>query len=175
MIAWLPNESQASFLARYNSEVLEEALALLPAKMDSVRARVLMLAIGLQESRFTHRRQVGGPARGHYQFERGGGVRGVLTHPESKVHALRICRRRGVPVGVPGALDATYRALEKDDILAACFARLLLWTDAAPLPAVEDVDGAWAYYLRTWRPGKPHPHTWPELHEAARELFKEIV
>ena len=26
--------------------------------------------------------------------------------------------------------------------------------------AVDDADGAWECYLRTWRPGKPHPETW---------------
>ncbi len=35
------------------------------------------------------------------------------------------------------------------------FARLLLWTDAKPLPAIGDEQGAWDYYLRNWRPGKP--------------------
>ena len=171
MIAWLPSESRASFLARYNDEVLEEALALLPAKMDSVRARVLMLAIGLQESRFEHRRQIRGPAKSHFQFELGG-VRGVLTHEATKVHAMRICRRRGVPVGVPGWMGAAHRALEKDDILAACFARLNLWWDPAPLPAVDDAAASWALYLRTWRPGKPHPQTWAALHADAAAVFK---
>jgi len=50
-------------------EVMEKAilpaLAILPAKMDTPQARVMLLAIGLQESEFAHRRQMGnGPARG---------------------------------------------------------------------------------------------------------------
>src|SRR5690606_35531315 len=64
--------------------VVEQAIwpayALLPSRMDSDRATVMLLAIGLQESRFEHRRQIKGPARGFWQFERGGGVRGVMTH-----------------------------------------------------------------------------------------------
>lgn len=48
---------------------------------------------------------------------------------------------------------AVHPALEVDDVLAAGFARLLLWTDPHRLPAVGDVEGAWQLYLRTWRPG----------------------
>jgi hypothetical protein len=33
--------------------------------------------------------------------------------------------------------------------------------------AIGDADGAWAYYLNTWRPGKPHPETWPALYVQA--------
>lgn len=142
---------------------IEPALALLPANMDSPAARVMLLAIGLQESRFVHRRQIGGPARGFWQFERGGGVFGVLTHAASAALARQVCDARGVAP----TTAAVYGRLENDDVLAAAFARLLLWTDAARLPAVDDKDGAWALYLRTWRPGKPHPQTWPALHARA--------
>lgn len=139
------------------------ALALLPPAMNTPQARILMLAIGLQESRFQHRRQIGGPARGFWQFERNGGVRGVLTHPTSRENAFRICAARQVaPVAA-----TVHAALEADDILAAAFARLLLWTDPLRLPAAGDADGAWALYLRTWRPGKPHPQTWPALYARA--------
>jgi hypothetical protein len=40
------------------------ALSLLPDRMTSPEAVVQMLAIGLQESRFEHRHQIGGPAHG---------------------------------------------------------------------------------------------------------------
>lgn len=145
--------------------ILRPAYELLPSRMDSRKASVLLIAIGLQESRFEHRRQIGGPARGFWQFELGGGVRGVLTHPATASLARDVCSERSV---LPQA-GAVYRALETDDVLAACFARLLLWTDPKPLPAVEDVDGGWACYLRNWRPGKPHPGTWQRLHQIAVE------
>ncbi|CAB3905984.1 hypothetical protein LMG3328_04544 [Achromobacter ruhlandii] len=35
---------------------IEPALVLLPARMDTPAVRVMLLAIGLQESRFEHRR-----------------------------------------------------------------------------------------------------------------------
>ena len=144
------------------------ALALLPARMDTPGARVMLLAIGLQESRFTHRQQIGGPARGFWQFEKGtrasrGGVWGVFLHMASKGHLAVLCKARSVACDP----DAIYGALEYDDVLAAGVARLLLWIDPKALPAIGDADAGWALYLRTWRPGRPHPKTWPALYGQA--------
>lgn len=135
---------------------------LLPS-MASAKARVMLLAIGLQESRFEHRRQIKGPARGFWQFESGGGVRGVLLHKSSSYDAAKICHARGVG----SSTKDVYERLEHDDILACCFARLLLWTDAKPLPMIGDVNGAWDYYERNWRPGRPHRKTWDALYSQA--------
>jgi hypothetical protein len=152
-------------LQRITCKGIEPALAMLPKKMDSAEARVAMLAICLQESQLTHRRQMGdGPARSFWQMERGGGVRGVLTHTASRPYAEQLCAIRGV---VPSTFEV-WEAIEFDDVLAAGFARLLLWTDAFPLPAVTDSKRAWEYYLRTWNPGKPHPETWAANHSRAR-------
>lgn len=147
---------------------LAEALLLLPAKMTSPQAEVMLLAIGLQESRFEHRRQIGGPARGFWQFERGGGVRGVLRHRITAGIAAVICADRGVQPND----QAAWEAIERDDVLAAAFARLLLYTDPAPLPALGECAKAWDYYLRTWRPGKPHRRTWDELYAQALEAVR---
>jgi len=152
-------------LQQIRASAIAPALKLLPAKMSGRRAEQMLLSIGLQESRLTQRRQIGGPARGLWQFEKGGGVRGVLEHPATQTLARSVCQARGVP-----ATDAAvYAALEHDDVLAAAFARLLLWTDPAPLPAVGEVQQAWALYLRTWRPGKPHRQTWDALYAQAME------
>lgn len=145
-----------------------EALLLLPAKMTSPQAEVMLLAIGLQESRFEHRRQIGGPARGFWQFERGGGVRGVLRHKLTAGISAVICADRGVQ---PNEQDV-WVAIERDDVLAAAFARLLLFTDPAPLPALGECAKAWDYYLRTWRPGKPHRRTWDALYAQALEAVR---
>ena len=147
-------------------EIIIPASKLLPS-MDSPKARILMLAIGYQESRFEHRRQIGGPARGFWQFESGGGVRGVLTHKASAYDAAKICHARGVG----SSTKEVYERLEHDDILACCFARLLLWTDHRPLPMIGDVEGSWDYYERNWRPGKPHPDTWGDMYQRAHNLM----
>jgi hypothetical protein len=156
-------------------DMVEPAFAELPARMASDEARVMLLAIGLQESRFRHRLQMpprpgmpNGPARGFWQFERGGGVAGVLTHPASRDIAAAIIHKRGIP----NESRAVWTALAEDDVLAAIFARLLLFTDAAPLPAIGRDAHAWACYIRNWRPGKPHPQTWKALYDSAVETVK---
>lgn len=151
---------------------IEPALALLPPKMDTPAARVMLLAIGLQESRFMFRFQkiagqpyMKGPARGFWQMERGGGVHGVMSHAATQDMAERLCIERSIP------FDSVlvHAALETDDVLAAAFARLLLWADYKPLPALDaSHDEAWNCYTRNWRPGKPHRETWDEFHSQAR-------
>lgn len=137
---------------------IADAFRLLPAMLDTAPARVMLIATGAQESNFEARRQLitvngrlepRGPAAGYWQFEQGGGVAGVLRHPQSRELARWVCLRRGVDP-TPATVWA---ALERDDVLGAGFARLLLWTDPAPLPRVGDEAGAWDLYLRTWRPG----------------------
>ena len=141
----------------------------LPHRMRSPQATCMLLAIGLQESRFLYRRQLNdGPARGFWQFEQGtartrGGVTGVLMHPASENLLRSICAARDTPA-TPSAI---WHEIEHDDVLAAIVARLLLWTDPQPLPALGQELEAWNYYLRNWRPGKPHWETWPELYQTA--------
>jgi hypothetical protein len=147
------------------SDALMPAFAILPMPMDSPAARVQLLAIGLQESRLTYRQQIGGPARGLWQFERGGGVKGVFSHPSTTAH----CRLLALSRDVPWDVDAIYNALDRDDPLAAGMARLLLFADSKPLPRVDDAQGGWDCYARNWRPGKPHRETWDAYHAQARE------
>lgn len=148
------------------ANIIDPALCILPPMMTSRRARAMLLAIGMQESRLVHRRQINGPARGLWQFERGGGVAGVLRHPATQAHAETVCWR----LGNAGTTAAVYHQLEHDDVLAACFARLLLWTLPGVLPDRGDTDGAWDQYIVAWRPGKPHRHTWDKFYEDAWEV-----
>lgn len=142
------------------SLIIDPALSLLPDRMDSPEARALLIAIGMQESRFTHRFQVRGPARGFWQFERIG-VRGVVEHRVTAGYVRQVCEALRYPV----VTDDLYIAIAHNDLLAACFARLLLWQHPAPLPSLDDTEGAWAYYLRQWRPGEPRRETWSKFYE----------
>lgn len=140
----------------YPKDAVNESYKLLPMKMDSPFARINQAAIGQQESGYLVRRQYGnGPARGYWQFEEGGGVKGVMEHKSTAELARSVCHARGVPF----VRRTVWEALETDDVLAAAFCRLLMWTDSGKLPTNE-ADG-WAMYARTWRPGKPHPDKWP--------------
>lgn len=153
-----------------NDEILTPSFRVLaggaiPRNYDTPEARVMLLAIGLQESRFLYRRQIRGPARGWWQFENGGGVKGVINHRSSAREIDHVLGKIHV------AKADVYTAIEWHDQLATVMARLLLYTDPKPLPAVTDTDGAWALYSRVWRPGKPHPETWPAFHKAAVDLI----
>ena len=150
-----------STVARY---LIPAALAHLPERMDTPEAHVMLLAIAGQESGFQHRRQMGGgPGRSLWQFEQPG-LRGVLRHPASEAHAQHVIDAL-LYAGRPHF--ALHEALEHNDILSCAMARLLLYTDPQPLPAVGDAEGAWGYYLRLWRPGRPHPGRWAANYAAA--------
>lgn len=145
--------------------VIPCAYDLLPPAMASPEATAMLLAIGLQESRFLERRQLGpGPARGFWQFEESG-VAGVLEHPKTQVAiaaALRTLR-------YDHTLDArdVHLWLEHNDVLACCFARCLLWSSAKGLPRVDESIRGWDLYTATWRPGKPKRNTWVSLYSEA--------
>jgi hypothetical protein len=157
-------------------EPLSQALDLLPDAMSTPEAVVMLLAIGLQESRLTHRVQISpkapggrGPARGLLQFEKAGGTAGTLAHPTSRYWAVSVCKARGV-LPTP---HAVWARLETDDVLAFAMGRLYLFTDPKRLPAMGDVQNAWNTYTRVWRPGKPHRHTWDDNYNAALAAVSE--
>lgn len=159
---------------------IDPALRLLPCRMDSPEARVLLLAIGLQESDFRDRQQLvtvtrgghrvtvpEGPAKSFWQGEVTGGMCFyVPRHPATKDLAAYLCQARQVAFE-PRAI---WNAIENDDVLAAGLARLLLYSDAKPLPALGKRATAWTYYERNWKPGKPNPQKWPLCYERAMEF-----
>lgn len=147
-----------------HNTIIIPALDLLGARFRGAPAERMLIAIALQESGLRHRVQVGGPARGLWQFESGGGVKGVLSHSATRAHANRIC----ASLLYHPDQDVVYDALADNDILAACFARLLLFSDPYAIPETEH--DAWQCYARTWRPGKPHPDRWGENWRIAKGL-----
>lgn len=134
------------------------ALRILPGQMDSRAARAMLIAVALQESRIEHRRQIGGPARGYWQFEQGGGVHGVLMHPACRPHIQEVLKALDYDPGSDEA--ACYAAIEHNDILAAAFARLLLWVLPGALPVQNAPASGWSAYVAAWHPGSPKRDTW---------------
>lgn len=128
---------------------IEDGLALLPVTMRTTAAKVLLYTTSRQENPKRLPQQVGGPAVGDYQFERGGGVKGVVEHRSVAELTRTVCRARKVQCDI----GSIYEALKTDPTLAAALARLLYYTDPKALPVVGDEAGTWALYLRTWRPG----------------------
>jgi hypothetical protein len=158
---------------QFLTEIIDDALVYLAAHSGpsvTPAARTLLLAIALQESgpQLEARYQSSpgntpGPARGFWQFEKGGGVQGVLQHPASGKVVNDMCARFAV---VPNA-DHVWRAIEGHDRLACICARMLLYTDPKPLPTTQDE--GWSYYQRNWRPGRPHQETWANNWRIAKE------
>jgi hypothetical protein len=144
--------------------------ALLPSNMNTDRAKAMMIAIALQESGFIHRRQIGGPALGFVQWEING-VSGVLNHRASRDHAVALCSM----LSYSPLPDVVHPAIAHNDVLNFGFARLLLWTDPRPLPQEQETEESWNYYLRNWRPGKPHRHTWDSFYNEAWSVVKDGV
>lgn len=127
---------------------------------DTAEARRFMLAIALQETSLRHRRQVvsggeeNGPAASFWQFEKGGGCKGVMTHARTAGIMRTIC----ADYNVSPTPEGLWEAMRYNDVVAAVAARLLIVTLPAKLPMSEVV--GWAQYLSGWRPGKPHSATW---------------
>ena len=158
--------------AQFLETILDPGLAFLARATGMApndTARLLLLAIAGQESGWEARRQKPQPiARGFWQFERGGGVRGVLNHPASAHRAEQLC----AALSIPSDEATVYEALAWSDHLATGFARLLLWTDPLPLPT--DQQGGWDAYARMWRPGAPRPETWPDRYTAACAAIRSV-
>lgn len=151
------------------STIVRPTLRMMGEKYCDHRAQTMLVAIALQESGLMHRVQVGGPAHGLYQFEKGGGVRGVLRHHTSANTARLLCQE----LLYTADEDIVYEAIIHNDVLATVFARLLLWTDPHTLPDNDDADSTWKLYERVWRPGKPHPQTWAANLVLARQAVED--
>ena len=150
-------------LQNIKTAIFDETFSLLSPGHNTVQAKAMLLAIGLQESRFEHRRQIGGPAHGFWQFEAGGGVRGVLNHAQTSNAIRHVCSERGVKPTV----NDCYEAIVDDDVLACAFARLLLYTVPGKLPNQDERQKGWEQYIEGWRPGKPHRYTWDAFYDRA--------
>lgn len=132
-------------------------------------ANLMLHAIGMQETGFLTRIQYGnGPARSFWQFEEGGGVKGVLNHYVVGKYCKLVCDY----FGIPHDKHAIWKAMETNDVLGACMARLLLYSSPKALPKLGEQQKAWDMYEDIWRPGKPHPDKWTANYAAALKEVK---
>ena len=128
----------------------------------------MMIAIAMQESRWDERRQIGGPARGFFQFEFNG-VKGVLNHKASQPAIFSVLDR----LDYDHTPNTSFTAIEHNDVLAFAFARCLLWTLPGLLPARGEFDEGYDQYFEAWRPGKPHPQTWKKFFNDAWNIVSQ--
>lgn len=161
--------------ARLLSEGIKPALAELQAAFgikDSFAARRFLLAIALQESAIDRRRQVtssgleDGPAASYWQFEKGGGCAGVLSHSAVAKTMKTMCINYDIDPTVQGL----WEGMRFNDVIAATAARLLVYTLPDKLPTSAQ-DG-WLQYQKAWRPGKPKPEKWPNCWTTADAIVR---
>lgn len=163
------NDVNEDMLYFVHKAIIPDAFQLLPGIMRSREANAMLLAIGLQESRFRYRRQLpDGPANGFWQFEPGekAALGMMLKHEATNKILFPILKQLNY---TPNRLTL-YEALRHNDVLAAIFARLLLWTVYGEMPKAYDPDKGWMQYLEGWQPGRPHPETWPACFKLAWEV-----
>jgi hypothetical protein len=138
---------------------VEPGLSLLPGYMVSDTARVLLMAIAGQESNWEARAQSNdGPALGYWQFQ---------IEAVNQVISAQFPLASAVLTTLNVKVVEAHAALQYNDPLACAFARLLLWDDPAPLPAIGSELALWTYYLRVWKPGKPDITRWSGAYAAA--------
>lgn len=145
--------------------IYKATCALLPPAFDSPAGKAMLMAIAMQESRWDERRQIGGPARGFWQFEFGG-IRGVLNHKVSQPIIRSVLDR----LDYNYEPATSYAAVEHNDVLAFAYARCLLWTIPDPLPIKGEAEEGWNQYIAGWRPGKPYRASWKAFYDQAWAL-----
>lgn len=155
--------------------VLIPVLDYLQEPFHTIQARVLLLAIAIQETQLVTRDQgnpdVPGPARGFWQFEK-------VAVQDFLQHGHKTMQRAALALWQPQTVESVWYALGTGaDHLAAVLARDRLWRHvAAPLPALGDADGAYAQYVEAWAPGKPSPSRWTLSYTAAlRTVQREPI
>lgn len=159
--------------------IIEPALSLLDKSLDTPAARAMMLAIAQQESGLSARVQIldagkpwwqsrPGPAHGLWQFERGGAVVAVMGNTRAKAIIDPVLAQFCYPFNAAVIHDA----ITHNDLLAAVFARALLYSAPWPLPGEQAPDEGWRQYLWAWKPGKPHESTWARNYRIAWEAAR---
>lgn len=153
--------------------IIDPALRLVETKYRTDEARALLIAIALQESEISERRQTlnagrwwlypTSPGTGFWMFEAGGAVHGVLKHPVCSAFIGPVLKT----LEYPSNRDIIHDALVHNDVLACLMARALLLSLPAPLPARGDHEEGWRQYIEAWQPGKPKPDKWPRNYAAA--------
>jgi len=133
-------------------------------------AQVMLMAIVGQEAAFQYRLQIGGPARSYWQFEKGGGVAGVMRNATTGKWARSVC----AALDIPSDENTVYEAMAWSDHLATSMARFNLWLAPGALPAVGREDDAYNYYVRQWAPGKPDKSRWHPNYEAAMQAVAAL-
>src|SRR5215813_9980112 len=162
--------------------IVSPSLTWMGKPYDVLMARILLLAIGWQETQFRTRFQDGGgPARSFWQFEFGHSAKGdaagyAFCKSKSAAPFRKMANNLHMVVTDPKVVKAQLGA--GNDRLACIMARWLLYQDPHPLPSLvsktQDKEG-WDYYVRNWGPGKPRPKDWFGENGSFNLAIKQIM
>lgn len=163
-------------IEKYDSTIFP-ALQILPEKMRAAKAVIQIAATAMQESNFIHLVQIGGPAVSWWQFEPIA-ILDVLQRTTSARYAREACNHYGVTLS--GDLNKDTRKLydlfklQEYQQLACVFTRLNYWNSPISIPEIGNVNPAYLFYKRVWRPGRPRPERWPKAYSLATQITKEL-
>jgi len=142
---------------------------IVPSILETEQERVMLTAIPGQESNWENVQQAnGGIARGFYQQQQNN-LDDILNNRATDAKTIIVCAR----LGIQPTAAAVYAALLGATKLQVAFARLNLWCDPEPLPAVGDESAAWDTYIRCWRPGAPSRARWAEVYPQALAAIQQ--
>lgn len=148
--------------------ILDPAWSAVPGQLSFASAKCWLHAVAGVESEWTYRIQKPvGYAHGFWQCEKHGAVMEIVTNPRTRGIVLQYCTAHRINPG----LDSVFDEIISNDALACLIARLVALLDPAPIPAIGDQAGSYAYYLRNWRPGKPDRARWAEVYPQSVALF----
>ena len=139
---------------------------------NDARGRLALLAFAGQETEWVNESQSGGgPGRGAWQVGETT-CADVLYNPASEQMVLKLCTAAGVLPTPP----TIYAALmDRPVTFGVTIPRMILWCDAAALPAYGDEDAGWECYARVWRPGAPSRERWSVVYPQALAADKAWV
>lgn len=155
------------------------AYALLPPALESKAATVLVLAIGIQRTGLSERRQRGtasNRARSFWSFDHGetlrvgatGGLAAVLMHPVSGPLLKKVLAALQYPVDpTQEVLRVLMMAIEHNDVLAVACAILALQTLTESLAPLGDAAGAYRNFAEAWQPGRMLATDWQANYDTA--------
>lgn len=126
---------------------------------DMPRSRaleVLMTSISGVEANWTDRAQSpSGMAHGLFQMQQND-IEDIMANPASRAIFEQGMEEWGIKTPTAEHLFGILASAEGDS-MAVFLARLNLWCDPHPIPAVDVEQEMYAYYLDTWRPGVKPP------------------
>ena len=133
------------------------AMALLPAHLTCAESKAMLIAIAMQSSQFSFRRELMGHDRSFWALGAQTHIKVVAEHELTRGPIAAVCDALCYDTSVFSA----YMAVEHNDILACAYARLLLSLVPGKLPSRDQPQLGWDQYLAVWRPSHPRPEPWP--------------